>query len=176
MQVMEEIRSQTGDDGATQMLAAAESRNQSWDGGTKGGSGVPRSQGGILGQKPKLWHAYTCQREDATATGGITQDLERKRVKYTASFFPLASQSPSSNYHWSKLIRNQLTWNISKRSPDKSALLPQVEASTVSYLHHYSIIIIVLLTQQPQSLSSSFSILKLVMLLKYKYCMCEAPV
>lgn len=74
--------------------------------GTKGGSGVPRSQGGILGQKPNLWHAYTRQRGDATATRGVTRDLERKRVKYTASFFPLAFQSPSSNYHRPKLETN----------------------------------------------------------------------
>lgn len=166
---------------ATQMLAAAESCNQSWAGGTKGGSGVPRSQGGIVGQKPELWHDYTCQRGDATATGGVTRALERKGVKYTATVFPPASQSPSSNYHRPKLIRNQLTWNISKCSPDKSALLPhstetRPQLRCKASLHHYSIVIIVLLTQQPQSLSSSFSILKLVMLLKYKYCMCKANV
>lgn len=54
------------------MVATAESFNQPWAGGTKGGNGVPRSQGGILGQKPKLWRVCTCQGGDATATGAVT--------------------------------------------------------------------------------------------------------
>lgn len=72
MHVMEKMRSQTGANVATQMVATTESFDQPWAGGTKGGSGVPRSQGGILGQKPKLWRVCTRQGGDATATGAVT--------------------------------------------------------------------------------------------------------
>lgn len=58
MQIVEQLRSQTGDKGATQMLATAGSHNQPWTGGTNGGSGLPRARGGILGQKPDLGPAH----------------------------------------------------------------------------------------------------------------------
>ena len=58
MQIVEQLRSQTGDKATTQILATAGSHNQPWTGGTKGGSGVPRARGGILGQKPDLGPAH----------------------------------------------------------------------------------------------------------------------
>lgn len=58
IQLVELLRSQTEDKAATQMLATAGSYNQPWTEGTKGGSGVPRAWGGILGQKPDLGSAH----------------------------------------------------------------------------------------------------------------------
>lgn len=121
IQMVEEMRSQTGDKAATRMLATAGSHNQPWAGGTKGGSGVPRAQGGILGQKPELGPVHMPRRRCSSLE--VSPETHRGRVKYAGFSFPPASRSPDSNYQWPKLIGKQPTWKASKRSPERLALL-----------------------------------------------------
>jgi hypothetical protein len=71
------------------VLAAAGSCNHRWARRTKGGSGFPRAWGGILGQKPELWHVYggIYSREEIQLLLEVSS--EARREKYTGFFFLL---------------------------------------------------------------------------------------
>lgn len=150
------------------MLATAGSHNQTWVGGTKGGSGVSRALGGILGQKPELEHAHVPKRRCGSFWWCHLRPREGGWNTLDFSFL-LISSLLIVNYQRPKLIRNQKTWKASKCSPEKAAL--RLHSSTfltppLPHCYSYKILIIILLTWQSQSPSISSSIHQTVLLLK----------
>ena len=70
MQIVEQLRSQTGDKATTQILATAATTSPGLE-GQKEEVGFPEPGAGSLGRS-QIWGLLTCQGRDAAAAGIVT--------------------------------------------------------------------------------------------------------